>query len=246
MTEAATSSHWDEPADTKVRWHGDRRLTVVRHARPRPAAVPAAGLPAHDPVAAREFAESFGTIERVLDDLGTVPAVERVFPETRSELEQVLVGCWGDVIEITDGGLVHCDGAHLVDEQAEALAERFPDAAVIASCVIDYSMPYGAWKFIHPDGTRVFAAGWDGEDDWDLEGSPADVAAAFGLTEREFAKAEIDLDAQAMSFDWSGLADLARESVSPLHHVERELSVFHVAHTEDAVGRMTEMWLDRF
>ncbi|WP_310725297.1 DUF6333 family protein [Streptomyces sp. N2A] len=236
------SSFWDVPPDTDVVRYGVYGLTVVR---PGTRTDPA-GLPAHDPAAARRFAASFGTIDTVLEDLGTVSATADTSAGTRADLELVRVGCWGGVTEITDPGLVHCNGIYPVEEEAESLAERFPDAVIIASCTIDYPMTYGAWKIIHPDGARLFAAGWHGEDvdHWDLAGSPADVAAAFGITAPELTDAGIDLHAAANVFSWGSLCRLALKKVAPLDHTGRTESLFRVRHTEDATGNMEEIWLE--
>ncbi|MGW1377427.1 DUF6333 family protein [Streptomyces sp. NPDC002446] len=237
MTE---SSLWDFPADADVVRYGAYTLTVVHPGAP----TDAAGLPAHDPAAARRFAASFGTVDTVLDDLGTVPATDGVSAGTRADLELVRVGSWGEVTEITDPGLVHCNGVYPVWEEAESLAERFPKAVIIASCTIDYHMTYGAWKIVHPDGTRLFAAGWHGEDHWDFDGSPADVAAAFGITAEELREADVDMDADVNVFYWGGLCDLALRKVAPLDRTGRTVSVFRVRHTEDAIGNMEEIWLE--
>ncbi|MFD8542968.1 DUF6333 family protein [Streptomyces sp. NPDC059649] len=244
MTDSSltASSLWDLPPDADVVRSGEYELTLVRPGAP----TDAAALPAHDPAAARRFAESFGTIDAVLEDLGTVPATDGASAGTRADLELVRVGSWGGVTEITDPGLVHCDGRFPVEEEAESLAERFPDAVIIASCTIDHHMTYGAYKIIHPDGTRLFAAGWYGEslDFWDLDGSPADVVGAFGITAAELSDAWVDMDAAANTFHWEGLFRLALQKVAPLDHTGRIESVFRVRHTEHAIGAMEEVWLE--
>lgn len=231
---------WDAPADADVVRHGEYGLTLVHPGAP----TDAAALPAHDPAAARRFAQSFGTIDTVLEDLGTVPATDGVSAGTRADLERVRVGCWGNVTEITDPGLVHCNGSYPVEEEAEALAERFPGAVIIASCTIDYHMTYGAWTIVHPDGPRLFAAGWHGEDDWDLDGSPADVAAAFGLTAQELSDGGIDMTAAVNVFSWGALCTRALQKVAPLDHTGRSVSLLRVRHTEEAIGAMEEIWLE--
>ncbi|MFH8568487.1 DUF6333 family protein [Streptomyces sp. NPDC017993] len=150
----------------------------------------------------------------------------------------------GNVTEITDPGLVHCNGIYPVEEEAESLAERFPEAVIIASCTIDYHMTYGAWKIVHPDGTRLFAAGWHGEDDWDFAGSPTDVAAAFGITAEELSEGGIDMNDDVNVFAWGGFSALALRKVVPFTHTGRAVSVFRVRHTEDAIGSMEEIWLE--
>ncbi|MFJ6751794.1 DUF6333 family protein [Streptomyces sp. NPDC091266] len=233
-------SFWYAPADAEVARHGEYRLTLVHPGSP----ADAAGLPAHDPAAARRFAESFGTVDTILEDLGTVSAAEGVAAGTRADLELIQVGCWGNVTEINDPGLVHCNGIYPVHDEAEALAKRFPEAVILASCIIDYPMTYGAWKIIHPGGTRLFAAGWHGEDDWDFDGSPADVAAAFGLTAQELSDGGVDMEGPVNAFAWGSLCDLALRKVVRLNYTGRAASVFRVRHTEDATGNMEEIWLD--
>ncbi|WP_228002421.1 DUF6333 family protein [Nocardia australiensis] len=237
MTE---SSFWNAPANADVVRYGEYNLTIIHLGSP----TDATDLPGHDPAAARRFAESFGTIDTILEDLGTVPAIDPVSAGTRADLELVRVGSWGNITAITDPGPVHCNGSYPVDEEAESLAERFPAAVIIATCTIDYNMTYGAWKIIHPNGTRLFAGGWHGEDDWDFEGSPTAVATAFGITEQELSEENIEMDDEVNVFDWAGLCDLAFKKVAPLDHTDRTTSVFRVQHTEDAIGNMEEIWLE--
>ncbi|MFI0714412.1 DUF6333 family protein [Streptomyces inhibens] len=61
--------------------------------RPPGSSTDAADLPAHDPAVARRFAESFGTVDTILEELGTVPATADVAAGTRADLELVRVGC---------------------------------------------------------------------------------------------------------------------------------------------------------
>lgn len=244
MTDSSPTalSFWDVPPDADVVRYGAYELTLVQPGAP----MDARGLPAHDPVAARRFAESFGTIDTVLEDLGTVSATDDASAGTRADLELVRVGCWGGITEITDPGLVQCNGSYPVEEEAESLAERHPGAVIIASCTIDYNMTYGAYKIIHPDGTRLFAAGWHGtsEEYWDVDGSPADVAAAFGITAPELSDAYVELNAAAHVFSWKALCTLALKKVAPLDHTGRSTSLFRVRHTEEVTGNMEEMWLE--
>ncbi|MGW2404780.1 DUF6333 family protein [Streptomyces sp. NPDC001739] len=236
------SSFWDFPPDADVVRYGAYELTLVRPGAP----TDATGLPAHDPAAARRFAESFGTIDAVLEDLGTVPATDDASAGTRADLELVRVGCWGGVTEITDPGLVQCNGSYPVEKEAESLAERFPDAVIIASCTVEDKLTYGAYKIIHPSGVRLFAAGQyaASQEYWDVEGSPVDVAAAFGITAAELSDAYVDLDAAAHEFSWESLCRLALKKVAPLDHTGRLTSLFRVRHTEDVTGHMEEMWLE--
>jgi hypothetical protein len=91
VTGTMESSFWYFPADADVVRYGEYSLTIVHPGSP----TDAADLPAHDPAAARRFAESFGTVDTILEDLGTVPATDAVSAGTRADLELVRVGCWG-------------------------------------------------------------------------------------------------------------------------------------------------------
>ncbi len=233
-------SFWDADEDQEIVRHGEFGLTVVRAPHPGNAAT----LPAHDPDRAREFVASFGTVDAVLEELDPVRAVDAVPLETRRDLDLVSVGCWGGVTEIVDPALGHCGDNFPVLEQAEALRERFPDAVIVASATIDYHMTYGAWTIFHPDGTGLFAAGWHGEDHWDLDGDVAAVVRSFGISPKALAAADVDLDADVNVFHWSGLARLALAGVAPLHRAGRTMSAFRVRHTEDATFDMEETWLE--
>lgn len=233
-------SFWSVGEDQEVLRYGEFCLTVVD--APFPGG--AGELPAHDVERAREFVGSFGTVDAVLEELGPVSATDAVDLETRGDLDVVRVGCWGQVTEIADPALAHCGDTFPVLEQAEALRKRFPEAVIVAAATLEYNAPYGAFVISHPDGTSVFAAGWQGEGDWDLDGDVRAVVRAFGITEEALAEEEIDLDDDPGSFDWDALAQLALEQVAPLDHENRVMSAFRVRHTEDTTFDMEETWLE--
>lgn len=232
---------WDAGEDEEIARHGEFSLTVVHAPFPGDAAV----LPAHDPDRAREFVASFGTIDAVLEELGTTDATEPVPLATRRDLDLVSVGCWGNVTEIIDPALGHCGDSFPVLEQSLALRERHPDAVIIGSATIDYNMTYGTWVISHPNGTNLFAAGWHGEDNWDFDGDVRAVVESFGITADALAEKHVDLDEDVNGFYWDGLARLALGRVAPLNKVGRVMSEFRVRHTEDTTFDMEETWLER-
>ncbi|MFF7261963.1 DUF6333 family protein [Streptomyces sp. NPDC008159] len=233
-------SFWGVGPEQPVVRYGEFSLTVVD--APFPGA--AGRLPEHDAERAREFAGSFGTVDAVLEDLGAVSATDAVDLATRADLDVVRVGCWGGVTEILDPALAHCGDTFPVLEQARALRERFPAAAVVAAATLEHHTPHGAWVIAHPDGTSVFAAGWQGQGDWDLDGDVRAVVAAFGIPEDALDEEGIDLDDDPGSLDWDALARLALEQVAPLDHEQRVMSAFRVRHTEDTTFDMEESWLE--
>jgi len=233
-------SFWDSPPDQYLARHGEFRLTVVHAPYPGPEG----RLAAHDALQAGQFAAAFGTVDAVLDDLGILPATDPVPFAVRADLDLVRVGCWGNVTEIRDPALANLSGTFPVDEQVDALAERFPDAVIIASAIVDHSTRWGAWKIVHPRGVNVFAAGWSGEPDWDFEGDPAAVIAAFGIEADRIAQEGIGIDDEPDAFDWSGLTRLALARVAPLDRRNLDASVFRVRHTEEATGDMEDTWIE--
>ncbi|MBO3677381.1 DUF6333 family protein [Streptomyces sp. NEAU-YJ-81] len=124
---------WDYPADEPVERHGEFTLTVVHPPFPGPDGV----LEAHDEARARSFAEAFGTVDRVLDGQGTIPVTELIEVDTRADLDVIRVGCWGGVIQINDPALISLSESFPIEEQANALAERYPDAVIVAAAGMD-------------------------------------------------------------------------------------------------------------
>ncbi|UGY93059.1 DUF6333 family protein [Streptomyces gobiensis] len=233
---------WDCPPEQGIAQYGEFRLTLIE----RPFPVGGSVLPAHDPARAREFAAAFGTIDTVVEEVDRIEATERPPFATRADLDLVSVGCWGTVTEVNDPALVFTGGTFPLAEQADELAERFPGAVIIGSATIDYSVTYGTHVIYHPDGARLFAAGWSGERDWDREGTPQEVINAFGIGPDALERADIDLDAHPGAFPWEGLTRLALQRVTPLLRKGRTLSVFRVRHTEEATGDLEDTWIGEF
>ncbi|MER7727987.1 DUF6333 family protein [Streptomyces sp. NPDC096323] len=230
---------WEYPPDRGIAQHGEFRLTVVEAPFPGGSGV----LPAHDPVRARELTASLGTVDAVVGESGRIEAVERAPFGTRADLDLVGVGCWGPVTEVNDPALASTDGSFPLAEQADALAARFPGAVVIGSARIDHSASYGAHVILHPDGVRLFAAGWSGEGDWDREGSVREVVEVFGIGGQERAEAGIELDDDPEEFAWEGLTRLALGRVAPMARAGRVLSVFRVRRTEEVAGDLEDTWI---
>ncbi|MGV9856389.1 DUF6333 family protein [Streptomyces sp. NPDC003442] len=232
---------WDFPADEPVERHGEFTLTVVRPPFPGPDGA----LPAHDEARARAFAEAFGTVGRVLDHQETIPVTELIEVDTRADLEVIRVGCWGGVTQINDPALISLSERFPIEEQAEALAERHPDAVIVAAADMDLpGADYGTWKIVHPDGARIFAAGFAGEEDWDVEGEVTAVLDAFGITREQAAAVGVDPAHPPRSFAWDALAGLALKAVSPTDRRGLMASVFRVRRTEDAVAAMEDTWFE--
>lgn len=171
----AEDTFWNVGEDQEVVRYGELALAVVR--APFPGG--SVSLPAHDPERAREFVAAFGTVDAVREELLPASATEPVDLATRADLDVVRVGCWGGVTEIVDAALGNVGDDFPVWEQAQALRKRYPDAVVIGAATVEHDSTYGARAVLHADGPSVFAAGWHGEGDWDLQGDVRAVVEAF-------------------------------------------------------------------
>lgn len=241
-------SYWGEdlPPDAETQVYGEEySLTVVG-----PGALAALknakdpdGLPPHDPVAARQFAESFGTVEAVLETLP--PGTDYSSPETRADLDIIQVGHWGDVISISDPALADSWGSQPLWTQAEALRARFPDALIVGAATVDCrgGMDYMEYAIHVPGGPSLKAEGWHGEDPWTVDGDPREIVRALGITDEALEEFELDLDEEENIFDWDGLCDLALAPVKPCSYAGHDSSLFRVRHTESATFDLRETWL---
>ncbi|MEU8619636.1 DUF6333 family protein [Streptomyces sp. NPDC048623] len=232
--------YWTYPPEQGLARYGEFRLTMVEP----PYAAGAEELPEHDPGRAREFAAGLRTVAAVVDEEERIGATERMAFGTREDLGLVGVGCWGPVSEANDPALAFAGGTFPLAEQADELVERFPGAVVIGSATVDHPLTFHTHVFHHPSGARLFAAGWAGEEDWDVEGSPYEIAEAFGIPSGALAERGVQLGARPGDFAWEGLTRLALRSVGPLLRTGRELSVFRVRRTEGTAGDLEETWID--
>ncbi|MER8046013.1 DUF6333 family protein [Streptomyces sp. NPDC094032] len=232
---------WMYPAEQELARYGEFRITVVES--PFPAGADRALAP-HDPERARELAEALGTVDGVLAEVDRIEAVERMPFGTRADLDLVGIGHWGDLIEINDPALAFIGGDFPLAKVAEELSRRHPRAAVIGSTTVHHHATHHTHVIHHPGGTRLFASGWAGESDWDLVGTPYDIAVTFGLGADELAERGVDLEAEPGDQAWEGLTRAALRSVGPLARAGRSLSVFRVRRDERTAGDLEETWID--
>ncbi|MEU9113268.1 DUF6333 family protein [Streptomyces sp. NPDC048483] len=235
------NSMWEHPPEARILRHGGYTLTVIDN--PTPHAF--GSLPPNDHARARQVAESLLSVESVGVELGPMRASDiGIVPHhTRSDLEQVHIGCWGPVIEITDAALVDRMGSFALRDQAEELAKEYPNAAVIGSASIDFSIDYSAYVVIHPTGVRLWADGYTGEETWDVrDDSVSDVIAAFCASAELPPGFDFDVDPQDMNYAAALEACLKAVVPSQRHHLT--LSSFRVTRTEEAIGDLEETWLD--
>ncbi|MGW1181541.1 DUF6333 family protein [Streptomyces drozdowiczii] len=230
---------WEYGPDEALAQHGEFRLTVVESPFPGGDGE----LPAHDPARAAGLVAELGTVDAVVGEDGRIEAVERPPFMARADLDLVAVGCWGPVSEVNDPALAAGGDGSSLAGQADALAARFPGAAVIGSVRVDHPVAYSAHVVRHPDGVRLFAAGWAGEGGWDREGGVAEVAGAFGIDADALRDAGVDPDAEPGDLAWESLTRLVLRRTSPLPRAGRTLSVFRVRRSEGTAGDLEDTWI---
>ncbi|MGW0731297.1 DUF6333 family protein [Streptomyces sp. NPDC002851] len=249
MARTTDTSYWDVPPETEVRVNGEHTLTVVgpgtlaalKASKDRTGPM---DLPPHDPVAARKFAESFGTVDTVLETLP--PGSEYPYLGSRDDLDFIEVGHWGDVISISDPALADSWGNQPLLTQAASLRTRSPDALIVGAAWVDCGggMDHMEYAIHVPGGPSLEAEGWHGEDPWTVDGDPREIVRALGITAEAMAEAELDLEEEQNTFDWDGLCDLA---LGPIHtcvyYPAHKTSLFRVRHTEGATFSLEETWL---
>ncbi|MDG4858469.1 DUF6333 family protein [Streptomyces sp. T-3] len=240
------SNFWTVPADLEVNGHGEYTITLIRPPFPdgtRPSThATVKELAPHDPVRAREFAECFGTIDAVLEELPLTNALPAGSPWTRADLDVITVGHWGNVIAISDPALADNGLDCPLLEQTEALRERYPDARIVGS--VDSDM--GAYHHEHtvwlPGGPTLHSEGWSNGDMWHLDGDPHAVLDALGITAESLVGTYAELEEDPSDTNWDEFGKLAIRPWSPWGFSTPEMSAFRVRHTENAVMHMEGVW----
>jgi len=129
----ADTTYWTSPPDREVRALGDD-FTLTLLLPPFPTGTVPAGnadFSPHNPEEARRFAESFDTVEEILEELPPASAADFPAQLTRADLDIIKVGCWGNVISITDPALADNIGDAPLLGAAARLHERHPYAMIV-------------------------------------------------------------------------------------------------------------------
>ncbi|MBL1088147.1 hypothetical protein JK360_01835 [Streptomyces sp. 9-7] len=240
MSRMTHLSHWTTPADRMVRGGMGRcDITILQ---PPFVTATAHGLPANDPVQARELARSFGTVEEVLEEIGTRPAHPPLYLVERSDLDQIQAGAWGPVLGISDPALGDDGNDTPLLYEVGRLRERYPDARIVGRVEVDCGESHTEDIVWLPDGTMFHASGWPGMDPWEVTGDPHAVAAALGVTGDILAEIDVDLDAEPEEVEWSAFVGLALGEADPWPWTHLETSVLRVRHTESHTRRMEKLY----
>lgn len=232
-------SFWTLPPDRMVQGGGSHyNITVVQP----PFAVRAEDLPPNDPAGARAFAETFPTVDAVVEELDPVSACEIPYLATRADLDVIQVGCWGNVMAISDPAMVDDGNGTPLLYAVTKLQERFPGARIVGRVEVDCGESHTE-DIIHlPGGPMFHASGWPTMDPWELTGAPHAVAAALGISADVLEEHDIDFDADPGEVEWADFATLALGEADPWPMGSLKTSAFRVRHTESYTRTMEELY----
>jgi hypothetical protein len=245
VTGMVDNGFWSCPPDRVVNGWGEYTITVLHPPFPattgRSTLATIAELAPHDATRARQFAEAFGTVDAVLDVLPLTNTVSD-FPATRADLDIIRVGCWGNVIGISDPALADNGNMDPLLTEAESLHKRYPDARIVGAVSNDMGETHFEDTVHLPGGLMLHYSGWDSTL-WDLTGDPHAILRALGITAESLAGQDAELDEEDHSAtNWRAFGTLALGPWDPWHFETVEMSAFRVRHTEDYTFLMEEIW----
>jgi hypothetical protein len=228
--------------DQEVNGYGEFTIAVVLPPFRPHSRSSLANFAPHDPARARAFAESFPTIEAVLEELPDTDAVP-ASPRTRADLDLVAVGCWGGIIGISDPAFAGDSFDNTLWDVTSALAERHPEARIIGSATIDRGENHDQTAVHLPGGLKLYTEGRPGPDQFSMDGDPHAIARAVGVSAEVLAAAYIDLDDEPWTIPWGHFGRQLLDPFHPWGYAGLRMSEFRVRHTEDATLHMEEIWL---
>jgi len=238
------NSFWTCPPDREVHGSGEYTITILLPPLPTTTdrrTLTTTELAPHDPVRARQFAETLGTVDAVLEELPLTNTVS-TFPATRADLDIIKVGCWGNIIGISDPALADNGNACPLLDETETLHQRHPDARIVGSVSNDMGETHYENTIHLPEGLMLHCEGWDSTQ-WNLTGDPHAILHALGITPESLAGHDAELDGENPSrTDWHAFGNLALGPLDPWHFDTVQMSAFRVRHTEDHTTLMEEIW----
>lgn len=196
--------------------------------------------PAHDPVRARAVVDELSTVTAVAEELGTVLRRDLDHPRRMDDLDHVAVGCWGDIVQITDPAFGE-DGvlSTNLDAAFDAQVKAHPEARITAVCEMHSAESYGKYLAHVPGQPRLCADGWD---DQDVIGDPAQLLRAVGVGPGDLGAEYLDTegDEPFIGVEYLDLLGCGLHSV----YGEEDLmvSVFKVTRAEDVQEAIEDVW----
>jgi hypothetical protein len=230
---------WTLPPDQMVYGSmGHCNVTVVLP----PLDVDARTLPANDPARAAELAAAFGTVDEVLEELGPRSVLDVPYPGTRSDLEVVQAAVWGNVLGMCDPALADSGNDLPLLSEARRLRERYPDARIVGRVHSHFGAADHTEDIVWlPEGAMFHAAGWPGDEPFEVTGDPHAIASALGISAGALEDLGLDEEDPA-DVEWAGFAALALGEADPWGLGQLRTTAFRVRHTEFATSTMEELY----
>lgn len=196
--------------------------------------------PAHDPVRARAVVAELSTVATVAEELGPMLRRDIGHPRHLGDLDHVAVGCWGDIVQISDPAFGE-DGSLStnLDAAFDAQVKAHPEARITAVCEMDSAEIYGKYLAHVPGQPRLSADGWD---DQYVTGNPAQLLRAVGVDPGAPGAECLDTD-QEEPFIGVEYLDLLACGLHSVYSKENLMvSVFEVTRTEDVREAIDDVW----
>ncbi|MFE4334849.1 DUF6333 family protein [Streptomyces sp. NPDC056831] len=197
--------------------------------------------PAHDPVRARAVVAGLSTVSTVVEELEPMPRRDIDHPRHMDDLDYVAVGCWGDIVQISDPALGE-DGilSTNLDATFDAQVKAHPEARITAVCEMNSAETYGKYLAHVPGQPRLSADGWD---DQYVTGNPAQLLRAVGVGPGTPGAECLD-SGQDEPFIGLEYLDLLACGLHSVYSKENLMvSVFKVTRTEDVQEAIDDVWL---
>ncbi|MEV6589819.1 DUF6333 family protein [Streptomyces acidicola] len=237
------ASFWTLPPDLEVNGWGEYAITIIEP--PFPTSIESATLDTvkqlapHDPVRAHQVAKLLGTVDAVLEELLLTDTVsESVW--TRADLDIIKVGCWGNVIGISDPALADNGNTCPLLEETDALHRLFPEARIVGSVGTDMGADHHEYTIHFPEGRLLHAEGWSNTN---LDGDPHKVLRALGVAPGDLVGTDAELDEENLAeTNWNAVTQLILGPWAPWHFSHVQMSAFRVRHTEHYTNLMEEIW----
>ncbi|WP_326614341.1 DUF6333 family protein [Streptomyces scopuliridis] len=196
--------------------------------------------PAHDPVRARAVVAELSTVSTVVEELKPMLRRDIDYPRHIGDLDYVAVGCWGDIVQISDPAFGE-DGilSTNLDAAFDAQVEAHPEARVTAVCEMYSAENYGKYLAHVPGQSRLSADGWD---DQDVTGNPAQLLRAVGVNPGGPGAEYLNTD-QDEPYIGVEYLDLLACGLHSIYSEENLMvSVFKVTRTEDVQDAIDDVW----
>lgn len=252
-TEAETyDGAWVDHPDLVRAWRGSTTLLTLSFPPFRDPAAPAGPWTPkpHDPIRARRVVESLGTVDAVLEELPVRRTADLEEPEMRADLDYVAVGCWGDLVWISDPALGDYGMGCGMDGEIGVQRALHPEARIVGTMSMDYGLTYCQHAVDLPGGHRLDVSGWIDAEGLEVTGDPEDLLRVIGIDPATVRDTYADPD-EPDNIDWcdwdrytdffvGGFADIDWSTQQDLR-----ASLFRVRRSESAQGDLAEVWLGK-